>query len=81
MEIESHELLDYGSYPEITAHGIADVCVYGSMTEIVYFRWKRMEGIWRRVVSGVAFRPTDSVIPSFALFEAAIHRGACLAQH
>lgn len=77
---EEGELLDLGGYPEITGNGIGAVHVHGSITEVIYFRWKKIEGIWRRVVSGAAFRPTETVLPSMSMFQSAI-RSAKAQQH
>jgi hypothetical protein len=42
------------------------------MTEVVYFRWRKEGSVWHRVVSGLAFRPTESLIASWPLFDAAL---------
>lgn len=53
-------LLDYGDYPEIHADAIGDVQYLQYKTRILLYEWRKVGGIFRRVVVGAVSRPKEA---------------------
>jgi hypothetical protein len=59
--MENNQLLDFGNYPEIHADGLGDVLFHQDKAHFILFGWKRIDGVWRRIVVGTITRPISSV--------------------
>lgn len=55
------ELLDFGNYPEFSGDGLGDVQFIGKNVQIYVFGWRRIDKVWRRVVTGFATVPQDAL--------------------
>ena len=53
-------LLDYGDYPEIHADSIGDVQYLQYKTRILFFEWRKVGGVFRRVTVGAISRPKEA---------------------
>lgn len=57
-------LLDLGNYPEIFADGVADMYEVATNMHFLLFRWRMMDGVLRRCLTGEVIRPTMTVEPA-----------------
>lgn len=60
MKDES-KLYDFGSYPEIHAHDLAEVQFIGSKVRFVMFDWFKSDGIWQKRIVGTIDRSLSTV--------------------
>ena len=52
------QLIDLGDYPCINAYGMAECyLVPGGRVRFVMYDWVRMDGLWRRTITGLLTRP------------------------
>lgn len=58
----SEGLLDLGGYPEFFSHGIGEVHIGSEVSELLFYRWRKIEGVWRRVIVAVTTRPTTQLM-------------------
>ena len=61
--MEESNLLDLGNYPEIRADGLAQVWTHAGNAHFILFGWRRIDGVWRRTIAGIAIRPATSLRP------------------
>lgn len=61
--MDDTRLLDLGNYPEIQADGLGDVMFHEGKAHFVLFGWRRIDGVWRRVIVGLIIRPASSLLP------------------
>ena len=51
------ELLDFGDYPHIHADGCGEIHIINGLARFLQFRWRKVDGVWRPVVSGSIAMP------------------------
>lgn len=55
-------LVDLGAYPEIYADGIGDLqMLAGNNTRMVLFSWRKLDGVYRKVITGMVIRPAATL--------------------
>ena len=55
-------ILDFGGYPEIHASGYGEAHVIGDgRVRLVLFDWYRIDGVWRKRVTGTVTRPVSTI--------------------
>jgi hypothetical protein len=57
-------LLDLGNYPEIYADGVGDMYEIAANSHFLLFRWRMMDGVLRRCLTGEIIRPTMTMEPA-----------------
>jgi len=60
MEAAMNDLLDLGNYPQIHADAIGDVHFLRFHTRILFFEWQKLDGVFRKVISGTVTRPKQA---------------------
>lgn len=58
------ELLDFGNHPIIDGDDVGDVLFIGDSVRYIVFRWKRIDGILRRVICGEVTIPASTLPPA-----------------
>lgn len=58
---ERSEMLNFGNYAEMRGDGIGDVQFIHRNIQIYLFGWRRIDGVWRRVVTGFVEVPETSI--------------------
>lgn len=65
---EGEKLYDFGNYPEIHSHDLADVQFIGTKIRFVMFDWFKSDGVWQRRVVGTIDRALSTVPTEQATF-------------
>jgi hypothetical protein len=52
---------DMGDAPEIYSDGIAEVHLVGTNARLMLFVWRRVDGVFRRVLAYTSIRPVSSL--------------------
>ncbi len=67
------DLIDLGNYPEIYADDVAEIqLLNGGNRRVVFFSWRRINGVFQRMVVGAVIRPAVSIMTSFPMFRTAM---------
>ena len=54
-------LVDCGNHPEIYADAIGDMWIKNGLVNFIFFRWRKMDGVFRRVIVAEIHRPLASL--------------------
>jgi hypothetical protein len=60
--VANNDLLDLGDAPELYSNGIAEVHVIGANARLLMFVWRRIDGVFRRVLAYTSIRPASSLL-------------------
>jgi hypothetical protein len=68
----SNDIIDLGGYPEFYADEVAEIqSLSGGNRRVIYIAWKKLDGVYRRVISGVAIRPAVGIATAAPMFREA----------
>jgi len=69
-------LVDLGDYPEINAYDIGEYQEIGAgLGRFVMAGWYKMDGVWRRKVTGLVTRPIVTMAPEHLAYWRAAFNG------
>lgn len=57
---DANTLVDLGTHPEIYADGIGDLVIVEPNAQVLFFRWRKLDGILRRCIVAELIRPLAS---------------------
>jgi hypothetical protein len=58
----NNDVLDLGDAPELYSDGIAEVNVIGANARLLMFVWRRVDGVFRRVLAYTSIQPASSLL-------------------
>jgi hypothetical protein len=73
-----NDLIDFGDYPEIYADGLGEVQITGVNARLLFFRWRKMDGVFRRQIASAITRPVASLAADAFVIEMAKREGVAL---
>jgi hypothetical protein len=67
--MEDCRLIQYGEYPEFYADGVAAIETIGTNLSVLFYRWRRVDGLLQRCVAGELIRPRATLPLEFAIWK------------